>query len=488
MNFEEKNKKGGELFDKLVSLRLPSLDGKAFLDVGCGQGAYCEYAAFDNAARVVGVDSSLSNVDKAKALYPDCDFFSGELEVIGDEKFDVVLVHFLSDGYDNFESYLNKLVDTLDKNGVMILDVTLSNDKKKGWVSFDSSSGFLSFLSFGALECLLESYAWKVVESKSSVYGKGLRDYVIHVRKTKPYVYLMMGGPGTGKTTISRLLFQEAGIEIVSGDRVYLRISNGDVRSSERLLGLVSENFSTQTIGKTTNKIFRAGLAEEIVGIWVSQSGGASFALDTYVPEKFRSDVVNFFWKSGYYPIELSTPELKSFSSRDAERKAKMFCFPCDEKNNNVFFNDIVVVEKSCVRQEYNAVWVLDEPSDGDRLLESVLQFSGWFLTRVSLDLEPKIYVETKFGTKYFSFIKYRKGAVDSIFEKGSVAFPWCSMPCGFRFSLDVESVRRGVELGVVLEGNKVNLASVRLEGRGSKASLVRKAMPEKFSKIFSTK
>jgi hypothetical protein len=44
-------KGASESLAKLRALRLPSLQGKRFLDVGCNEGFFCGYARFDGAVR-----------------------------------------------------------------------------------------------------------------------------------------------------------------------------------------------------------------------------------------------------------------------------------------------------------------------------------------------------------------------------------------------------------------------------------------------------
>lgn len=66
---------GGSLsFEKLKKLRLPSLAGKTFMDVGCNEGFFCGYAKFDGASRVVGIDMNADFLERARHRFPDCEF------------------------------------------------------------------------------------------------------------------------------------------------------------------------------------------------------------------------------------------------------------------------------------------------------------------------------------------------------------------------------------------------------------------------------
>lgn len=472
-------------YSKLVALRMPPLDGKRFLDIGCGEGFYCAYAAFDNAERIVGIDPSASNIARSESLCPGCEFVVGGIEDVPVGPFDVVVVHSLLHSHADQEAFIRKLMRVLDRDGVMVLDITLPKSRKGEWAKLKLSNELLYFPTFTNLEAMLEPCAWKVIGNRNSVYGKRFRNYVVHVNKIKPYVYLMMGNPGTGKSTISRQLFQKADVEVVSGDRVYLRISEGAVKVSQRLFDLVSNDFSAQSIGSTTNMVFGSGLAEEIVGVWIDQSGGGNFALDTYVPGKFRSSVVECFRTAGYYPVVIDAMSKVGFSSSGAERKAREFCFYSSGDNEITELDNILEVEKAPVCQEYGAVWVLDDPVSGATLTEGKISFSGWFLTKKPLKSEPEVYVSTSSGVEFFSFEKYRHGAVESVFREGGVPFPWNSGPCGFAFSVDAEKVREGVEFGIVLEGERVLLANVKVGSGRKKNRLINNFIPKGLRDLF---
>src|SRR5688500_18131793 len=78
--------------EKLKALRLPSLHGKRFLDVGCNEGFFCGYARFDGAVRAVGVDHSAGFIARARRRYPDCEFFQQGWEHLPEGPFDVILL------------------------------------------------------------------------------------------------------------------------------------------------------------------------------------------------------------------------------------------------------------------------------------------------------------------------------------------------------------------------------------------------------------
>ena len=56
---------------------LPSFEGKRVLDLGCGFGWHCRYAADHGAAAVIGVDLSEKMLEKARA-----DTFDGRIHYV----------------------------------------------------------------------------------------------------------------------------------------------------------------------------------------------------------------------------------------------------------------------------------------------------------------------------------------------------------------------------------------------------------------------
>ena len=60
--------------DKLKALMLPEMAGLRFLDVGCNEGFFCGFAAFQGARESVGIDHSQLFIGRARRRFPDCTF------------------------------------------------------------------------------------------------------------------------------------------------------------------------------------------------------------------------------------------------------------------------------------------------------------------------------------------------------------------------------------------------------------------------------
>jgi len=60
--------------------KLPDLEGKSVLCIGCGSGEECGVLKKRGAARVVGIDLSRGLIEQAKYAYPDCEFMVMDME------------------------------------------------------------------------------------------------------------------------------------------------------------------------------------------------------------------------------------------------------------------------------------------------------------------------------------------------------------------------------------------------------------------------
>lgn len=100
----EKGLEGAGEWHELQKM-LPDFKGKTVLDLGCGYGWHCVYAANNGASSVVGIDISQKMIDvaKSKTTVPNVQYFCTAIEDMDfeSEHFDVILsslaLHYIKD-------------------------------------------------------------------------------------------------------------------------------------------------------------------------------------------------------------------------------------------------------------------------------------------------------------------------------------------------------------------------------------------------------
>lgn len=122
----DRSKKGLEGAGEWSTLEklLPDFDQKRVLDLGCGYGWHCIYAAQHNAKRVVGLDLSekMLMVAKSKTEYKQVEYLRESIEdfEFEDESFDVVLSSLAFHYVKDFEALAKKINKVLCKDGILI--------------------------------------------------------------------------------------------------------------------------------------------------------------------------------------------------------------------------------------------------------------------------------------------------------------------------------------------------------------------------------
>ena len=342
--------KGGSLsINKLSALRLPDLKDKVFLDVGCNEGFFCGYADFQGASKVIGLDQSKVAIQKAKERFTHIDFRNQSWDTLPSDKFDVITMLSALHYADDQALIIHKLVDCLAEDGVLVLEISIAPGNKDDWVKVKRSIDERYFPTRIKLNSVLKGYAWKIIGHSVDQAGDPLKRYVLHIRKLKPYVYLLMQKPGTGKTTISRTLFSNSQTKLNSGDHLYFLISKdkGDLDVSADLKNLVSENYSSTTIDKTVQQVCQKGMLGEVVGLWVSQVGYQDFAIDSYLPEEFIPEVKALLVNKGFFPIEMQWNNQPDYpSSVDTNKRVSQYESYLKKQSSGLDFKKVIEVNK----------------------------------------------------------------------------------------------------------------------------------------------
>lgn len=291
--------------DKLKALRLPALDGRSFLDIGCNEGFFCGFAKFLGAARSVGLDYSETFIDRASQRFPDCEFFYQSWEVLPEGAFDVILLASALHYADDQPQLIQRLVEQLTPSGVLILELGIVSSPNAEWVKVTRGSDERYFPTMPQLKQTLGDYAWKWMGTSVNQSGDPVARHVIHISHRRPVAYLLMQPPAYGKSSLASHLFVPAGVPVVSGDQIVQRIAQKALQVSTRLQDLVAKDYSPFTIDKLMQRIFDKKLGAELVQAWIAEAGQHDFVLDGFVPAKYHAQVEKQLADADYLPVTL---------------------------------------------------------------------------------------------------------------------------------------------------------------------------------------
>lgn len=126
-----------DLSDDLVNKFLPDLNGKSFLDAGCGTGKFCCIAENQNASRVVGIDLSPNMIIAAKNACLKTEFRCEDLSLatLEQSSYDVIICALVMGHLRSLTPTLGSLLLALKKHGVVVLTdfhpyLTMINSKR----------------------------------------------------------------------------------------------------------------------------------------------------------------------------------------------------------------------------------------------------------------------------------------------------------------------------------------------------------------------
>ncbi|WP_409523315.1 methyltransferase domain-containing protein [Nitrincola sp. MINF-07-Sa-05] len=455
-------KGGSESHDKLIAFRLPDLTGRKVLDVGCNEGYFCGYAHFAGASSVVGMDRSKEAIERASVRFPECRFLNQSWDSLPEDEFDLILLASALHYAEDQAELIHRLMGRLAPGGTFVLEVGIASSNESEWVLVDRSIDQCYFPSRSKLGEILQDYAWKIIGHSVKQQGDPVQRYVVHIKHMRPFAYLLMGTPGTGKSTIGRQLFGRADVHVVSGDGVFQQVANGAHEVSDLLRETISENFTTGTIDKTTERVYANGLIDELVHLWITLAGERDFAVDSFVPEKYQDELIRCIEKAGYIPVILSWHVEKSMSSaQGARERADSYQLALEQR----FCNPKWTVDvTSCLESHYRKrfKWHFDSPLKGNSPIQGqALGISGWVIDTFAQEPEPlQLYIKTAAEIKVSPFTVGRKDALNHVYG-GDAPPGYAGLRCGFSTRIDFDDFLQGVEVGIVSKGDRIPFIKV---------------------------
>lgn len=313
--------------DKLAALHLPVLEGCTFLDVGCNEGFFCGFAKFAGAVRSVGLDRSREFIERARQRFPDCEFHCQSWDDLPDGPFDVILLASALHYAEDQPALLHRLVERLDRDGVLVLELGLATSQQSEWVKVTRGIDERWFPSLMKLREILAPYASKWMGPSVNQAGDPVERHVVHVSPRRPVAYLLMQPSGHGKSSVASKLFVPAGVPVVSGDRQISRLARGELTEPAALRAAVTSDFSPYSINRTIERVMAMGMAPDVVALWLAEAGNGDFAVDGYVPSRYHEQVRGLLTTAGYLPVMLDwdRPGPARLGDRKLGRKVKAF-------------------------------------------------------------------------------------------------------------------------------------------------------------------
>ena len=105
----------------------PAVKGKQVLDLGCGYGWHCKYAAQMGAARIVGIDGSRKMIETALKRNPDekIRYLVQDLETYEypENTYDLVISNLVLHYIEHLEPIYRKVYGSLKEGGVFLFNI-----------------------------------------------------------------------------------------------------------------------------------------------------------------------------------------------------------------------------------------------------------------------------------------------------------------------------------------------------------------------------
>lgn len=210
---------------KLERLKLPSMRGLSFLDIGSNEGFFCGYALADRASRVVGIDVNQDFVKMARDNFPRATFLCCDWDTFleeNQEHFDIILIASALHYAKSQDDLIKKLLLKLTSTGSLIIEAGIILEEGDGdYVAFDRWDGPKFYPRFSHLSKLFDSLGYSIFILEKSVKqsGDAIERYVLHIRKRIMPVLLNFDPPDSGKTELGKILKSKA-LQWISLDEI----------------------------------------------------------------------------------------------------------------------------------------------------------------------------------------------------------------------------------------------------------------------------
>ena len=176
---------------KFLSLDLPPLNGKRYLDLGCNAGAFCEFALEEGARQVGGVDIDPKLVEIARERLPTVEFFIYRFEEmdLGSREYDIITIASAIHYSQEFLVVAERIFRYLAPDGLLVVEGglfdpmgnTMLNTPVPNWRLIGDHCRHLS-MNFVS-EVLFPSSDVRLVGPSLQQDGDNLSRYALHVAR-----------------------------------------------------------------------------------------------------------------------------------------------------------------------------------------------------------------------------------------------------------------------------------------------------------------
>jgi SAM-dependent methyltransferase len=456
-------KGASESLAKLEALRLPPLQGKRFLDVGCNEGFFCGYARFDGAAEVIGIDASKATIARAQARFPDCRFLARSWDQLPEGRFDVILLASALHYADDQAALIHRLIASLTDEGTLVLEIGLASSGKSEWVRVKRSIDERLFPSRGKLAEILDDYAWKIIGDSVQQAGDPLRRYVVHVRRQKPFAFLLLEPPASRQDDARPDAF-------CPGEGA------GGVRRSDLSADVDGPGRRFGSPGVLHQHRFFASVQSRRgarAGAGPGRRSGRGL-----VPAGWRRGVCTRLLRSGKIPAagqgRFSRPRLhpvmltwemeKSMSGPgEAASRAAVYV---DALAERVVESDAPCLQVTKLHSPALAAilsgWHLDAPVNGQVvIMDEPLTVAGWGLTNDLGVTDLQCYTRSGGVMQVFKLDRPRQDVLTARLQ-AQVDLHEKLLHCGFRCARPIDELAAGIEFGFLADGEEIPGCALR--------------------------
>lgn len=285
---------------KLAALKMPEMEGKKFLDLGCNEGFFCGASLVGGAVKAVGVDTGEEFIRDARGHFPGAEFHLQSWDDFlpaNDEKFDVILfasaIHYSADQVNSLDLALHALTD----DGTLLLECGIGDpDKAEGiyvrQVRYDGIERL--YFTMDSLRNILKERGYYIFQTFPSVAqgGDAFPRWVFHIRKTKSVILYNFDMPNSGKTYISN--FFKAEVAYLSIDQLAHRLMN------ETPFSLISVGeANVDFFWRTVDALSMTKLAVERICAMISETNAEAAYVEGWLPQSIKQGVLDWLQDTG---------------------------------------------------------------------------------------------------------------------------------------------------------------------------------------------